>query len=387
MKIIYTLILLALSLNTFASTWSKTISVDYQLGDGDSKSTARELALQQIKLTASSKAGTYIQSNTTLNNNNLNEHIEVISASLIKLSNIKEVLQAKGKSFILKVSAVATIDESELRSRIRAIQSDKEKANQIAKLEVENQMLVNELSKVKYLLAKDNLNTQQVTSILKRQTNLIQNFKSNAHAVSQVFSRGTLLQIARKNKAKFNQIISKLETEFFGPMLEAKVIANVDVIEENGQYAALVSVSWTMPQNIKLSTLKKHLDSHSFKASRGYIDFSSYNNLGTDAKTSQTEALFNYLSKQKVKAVVTLGSKTIAIPMLWSEKHDSFRTCQTERNYGKFTMKYGRICFLTKQSMSDDLRAYKTKENPIKIYLTEKELESITSINTSVRRL
>ena len=134
MKIINIIVLCLVCFNATATSWSKRITVDYHLGDGDSKSTARELALEQIKLKASGEAGTYIQNTTTLNNDNLNEHIQVISASMIKLTNIKEELLTQGKSFILKVSAVTTIDESELASRIKAIQTDKAKANQVAKL-------------------------------------------------------------------------------------------------------------------------------------------------------------------------------------------------------------------------------------------------------------
>ena len=387
MKIFNILLCCLVCFDASASIWSKNITVDYHLGDGDSKSTARELALEQIKLKGSSEAGTYVQNTTTLNNDNLSEHIQVISASMISLSNIKEDLLTQDKSFILRVSAVTTIDEVELASRIKAIQTDKAKAKQIAKLEVENQILVTELVKVKSLLSKDNLNTQQVASILKRQTNLIQNFKSNTNAITQVFSKGTLLQIARKNKGKLNQAISQLETEFFGPLLETKINIDVDVIEENGKYIALVNVDWSAPSSINYSTLRKNLHSYDFNSKRGYVSFSSYKNTGTDAKVSLTESLFAYLSKQTVMVEIQIGTKTIALPMFWSESYDSFDTCEGYDNYGKFSMEYGRICFLEKQSANDDLRVIEVKDNPIKITLTAKEVQSITSIKATVRRI
>lgn len=98
MKIINVILCCLVCFDASASIWSKNITVDYYLGDGDSKSTARELALEQIKLKASSEAGTYIQNTTALSNDNLREHIQVISASMIKLSNIKEELFTQGKS-------------------------------------------------------------------------------------------------------------------------------------------------------------------------------------------------------------------------------------------------------------------------------------------------
>ena len=50
-------------------------------------------------------------------------------------------------------------------------------------------------------------------------------------------------------------------------------------------------------------------------------------------------------------------------------------------------MEYGRICFTEKQLTKDDLRAIKVKDNPIKVSLTAKEVESITSIKASVHRI
>ena len=86
-------------------------------------------------------------------------------------------------------------------------------------------------------------------------------------------------------------------------------------------------------------------------------------------------------------AVITVGTKTIALPMFWSERHDSFDNCRDEDNYEKFSMEYGRICFTEKQLTKDDLRAIKVKDNPIKVSLTAKEVESITSIKASVHRI
>lgn len=217
---------------------------------------------------------------------------------------------------------------------------------------------------------------------------MIRNFKSNANAITQVFSRGTLLQMARKNKGKLNQVISQLETEFFGPMLETKINVDIiDVIENKEKFIVLLNIGWSVSSRLDYSTLRNNLDSYEFNSKRNYLSFSSYKNTGTDAKTSLTESLFKYLSKQTVMVEIKLGSKTIALPMFWSERSDSFGTCKDDNNYGRFSMKSGKVCFLKKQTRTDDLRAVKVTDNPIKVTLSAREVESITSVKATVRRI
>ncbi|MGJ8674342.1 MAG: hypothetical protein ACSHWP_00205 [Pseudoalteromonas sp.] len=391
MKIFLLLFLLVMTTDLLASTWSKTFEVNYALGDGDSKSSARELALEQIKLQASNEVGTYIQSTSTLRNDKLEESIKVVSASMIKLTNVKETLYTKNDNIILTVSANVNIDESLLKERIKTMQGDTEKAKQIAKLKNDNDELLQELEVIKSMLAEKNVNTHQVSTILKRQTNLIERFKSNASAVSRVFSKGTLFQMAKRSSNQFEQLKATLDTEFFGPMLETKI--NVEIVDvvpvSDNTYTALVSVSWIAPNNLSYASLHQHLNYYtnrdSTKPRYETLGLRRQINSGTDAKTSQTEKLLNYLSQQHVSVQVKLGSKTLMVPMFWSEK-SKWHSCDSE--YEGVFSDYAYVCFNTKQSSNKDLLGvhYNKTDNPIKFLLTEQEAQEITTIEAKVIR-
>jgi hypothetical protein len=393
MKKVVFLVLWMVCTNSFATTWTKSFQVDYVLGDGDSKSTARELAIEQIKIKASNEAGTYIQTTSTLKNDSLEESIQVISASMIKLTHIKEKLTTKNNTITLTISANANINEEKLKDRIKAIQGDKAKAKQITKLKKDNDLLLVELNTVKTLLAQKNVNTQQVSAILKRQTNLINRFKNNASAVSRVFSKGTLLQMAKKSSGKIEQIKAQLETEFFGPMMETKVNAEItDVIESGNGYTALVNVSWKMPSTLSYKTLSTHLSTYEFDKRRNKpiqvedLSIRDSSNTGTDAKTSLTELLFSYLGRQSVNIQINLGSNRFSIPLVWSRPSGSFSACSSGK--GKFSLDSGQICFRATQKKNEDLSGvgYKNDANPIKFHLTRSEAENITTIEAKVTR-
>ncbi|OUS02667.1 hypothetical protein A9Q81_08470 [Gammaproteobacteria bacterium 42_54_T18] len=397
MKSITVLItLIALSFPTLlaAKVWQQTFTVEYALGDGDSKTTARELALAQIKIKASNKAGSYIHTTSTLVNDQLSENIQVIGASMVMLSGIKEHLTTKNNRITLFVTALARIDESELKRRIAAMQRDKAKAKQITQLNKDNEMLSVELRTIRSLLAKKHSSSTEVASILNRQSTLLKRFEHNAAAVKRVFTQGTLFQMAQTSSAKLERVKAQLETEFFGALMQTQVKAEiVSVIDNERDFTVLVNVSWTMPKSLSFNTLIKHLSGRNFNKDKlsktEDLTLDSNKNVGGKGKTTLSESLFNYLGEQHVHIEIKLGSKKFNVPLFWSRKGGSFSSCKSaSSSYNDFIKSNGLLCLTLMQDSHKALHGigYKQDENPIKFKLTKKEVRTITTIETKIVR-
>ena len=101
---------------TSAWAWNKDYQTEYVLGDSDSRLTAKQQALKQIQLQAMQEAGTYIQGQTQLLNDKLDEKINQVSAVIVKLQVLTEhfELTATGQQK-LRLMARANVDESVLQ--------------------------------------------------------------------------------------------------------------------------------------------------------------------------------------------------------------------------------------------------------------------------------
>jgi len=392
--VLITLITLLFPTLVTAKVWQQTFTVEYALGDGDSKTTARELALAQIKIKASNKAGSYIHTTSTLVNDQLSENIQVIGASMVMLSGIKEHLTTKRNRSTLIVTALARIDESELKRRVAAMQLDKAKAKQITQLTKDNELLSVELRTIRLLLAKKQSSSTEVASILKRQSTLLKRFEYNAAAVKRVFTQGTLFQMAQTSSAQLEQVKAQLETEFFGALMQTQVKAEiVSVIDNKTDFTALVNVSWTIPKNLSFNTLIKHLSGRNFNTSKlskaEELTLNSNKNVGGKGKTTLSESLFNYLGEQHVYIEIKLGSKQFNVPLFWSRKGGSFSSCRgASSSYSDFIKSNGLLCLTLIQGNHKSLRGvdYKRDENPIKFKLTNKEVHTFTTIETKIVR-
>lgn len=116
---------------TSAWAWNKDYQTEYVLGDSDSRLTAKQQALKQIQLQAMQEAGTYIQGQTQLLNDKLDEKINQVSAAIVKLQVLTEhfELTATGQQK-LRLMARANVDESVLQQRVQALQQETNQAKQ-----------------------------------------------------------------------------------------------------------------------------------------------------------------------------------------------------------------------------------------------------------------
>lgn len=206
-----------LSLGFYNQAWSFTTQIkqSYYLGDGDSRVAAREMLINQIKQQAASQAGSYIQADKKLDESGrYTETITALSASLVKVKPLSEVYGSDSKGIYLTINAQVDVDESELRKRIQAMQSDQSKAKALTELQAENQTLVKDLQRLKIALADRTLTLEQANNLARQQSEVYQRIERNQAAAQSVFNQGTLLTMAQQNADREKQVREQFAQEY-----------------------------------------------------------------------------------------------------------------------------------------------------------------------------
>ena len=136
-------------LATQSWAWSKDYQTQYVLGDNDSRLSAKQNALAQIQLQAAQEAGTYIQGSTRLVNDQLEEQIHQESAAVVTLSVLSERFElATNGQQKLYLAAKANVDESILQQRVRALQLQALKAEEMQKIVQDNGQMRQQLEAI-----------------------------------------------------------------------------------------------------------------------------------------------------------------------------------------------------------------------------------------------
>jgi len=117
------IVALVLAVPAHAKTWQKTITTSYTLSASDSLEMARHVIESRLRMLAAGQAGHYVQGRETLVNNHYSSRIRVDVAAVVRLKNIREKrsLDPTGR-MKLTMTALAIVDEAELKHRIAAIQ-------------------------------------------------------------------------------------------------------------------------------------------------------------------------------------------------------------------------------------------------------------------------
>lgn len=130
-----------------AHAWDKNYHSNYLLGDGDSRLSARRATVLQIQQQAIQEAGVYIQAESVLHNNELDEKIEQMTAAIVQIEVLNEqfmVDAATGQQRLL-LEARASVDESVLAERVRNLQQQNRSSAELKQLATDNQALQQKL--------------------------------------------------------------------------------------------------------------------------------------------------------------------------------------------------------------------------------------------------
>lgn len=361
--------------------WSKIYDIEFAMGDGDNRNSARQAALLQLKMKASEEAGTYIQNTTTLQNSgDLTQSIQVISAAMIKLSDVHDTLSLKNGQAMLLVNAKATVDEAELARRVKAMQQDKEKERQLNLLKAENDQLKQGFEKIRGMLMGSN--TSDAGKLLTQQDAAIQKLTQNQESVGQIFTEGTLLDLADQNVVEFENIKAELDEKFFQPLMDTPVSANLLTVRKEGdKYVALVKLGWNIDADKYMKLLSPYLKVRlgEFEVNQGGLSFTAYNNRGNKGPHYLSEQIYDYLGSRSVNVKLEIGGKVAMFPVFYGDNSRMLGFCESMVSPAANNPQT--ICLVSQNGPSHAIHSSTNGlTNPVRIVLTKEQAERANRI-------
>lgn len=239
MKRINLLVLFFISLVPLSSSaYSVTEEGTYVLGEGESRAVAREALIEKLKKRASDKAGSYIQTDKKLKNGDFKTSIKSISASIVKVLKKSESIKLKNDSIVLSIKATFDIDENVLKSRIKAMQEDENKAKLIKRLSKENESLHSRMKDLEQSLKNKALTTKELASVLTQKIRINSSINENNKAAQEVFTKGTLFAMIDETKRNRERLVETMGNDLTNFLRSAnkKIKAKVINVSETGSH-------------------------------------------------------------------------------------------------------------------------------------------------------
>jgi len=125
------------------------------MGDNDTKDDARKLALLRAKTMCLEKAGTYLESETTVKDLKLaKDEIKAYTAGIVKIKVVDEQVSLIGESPCVRVKVKADIDTSQLEERIKQLRKDERILDDYKKIQAENKRLTKQVAELQKQLGQ-----------------------------------------------------------------------------------------------------------------------------------------------------------------------------------------------------------------------------------------
>jgi len=218
---------------------------EYIMGDSDTKFEARKIAIEHAKRLAVEQIGTYLESDKIVNNGQLTKNeIRTYAAAVIKTTVISEKLSLlNDKTTAFKVDIKAYVDIGVLENKIKEISNDLKRKEQINSLQVENLRLLKELESISSQLQSDK--TAEYKTLRQRRENLLDKIELNQKSIKMAFEKGTLLNLALKNKNTIKEYKDNIDDAFqFIADNTIFIIGEPQVRYNDSRADLLVDVEW-----------------------------------------------------------------------------------------------------------------------------------------------
>ena len=391
-KSAYGLILALFAVAANAEIWQEAMHAEMALGDRDTRIAVRAAAIDDMRVRASQKVGMIVESSMQLSGNNLTEEIKTVGVSLVKIDKVTDEvkLQTDG-SLRLYVSALVTVDESELDRRASAMRMDAEKANKIKQMTAENEVLRRSLTDITRMLAQQG-NVAATADLLRQQAKILDGLSSNQDRVGQTFEQGSLLKLARSDAQAWQAIQTELETGIFERILAAPVTAKIVRVEDVQQdVRVLVQIGW----KIDLDSIRRMLEQYISPTNIELIDkwgVGSFmvRGVGTEERVDRPyqRRVVAFIAQTEAHLELEVGGVQEYFSVLYRSGDRGYEPCEEyDGNYyeGFGLLRQNKVCFI---SLSKDVRLKPAgygehKTNPAILLLKKFQAERATQVKAT----
>ncbi|MBK7006128.1 MAG: hypothetical protein IPH37_14170 [Burkholderiales bacterium] len=377
------LCLLALVPVAQAAVWRERMVVELPIGERDTRSRVRDGAVEEMRLRASRKVGTIVESSLRSDGQRITEELKMVGVSLVQVDEVVEQIRIDTKGTMwLEVSANVTVDESELERRAAAMRVDVEKARKIRQLTAENETLRRSLESIATSLRQKG-SASDAADLLRRHAELTAALNDNKEQVGNAFAPGFIVDLSRQDAQGWTQVERALKEGVFEQIMASPVQAQIVRVEEaaNG-YTAMVRVGWNTNLNAVSKVLQTHLRGADVNSYTPGIEISWYKNNGSGV-SMYSQRVFEYLASHRLMLEFDLGGRTFAAPVMYlgdgfSRKCSQMRT----RPIRGDSIGDGSVCMASQSVTANELLGmdYNNRFNPMAVPLTKEQAQSATQI-------
>ena len=226
------------------------VSDTYALGDNDTMTQAKSLVLEQMKNEAADYAGSYVESELKVSDNQIiKQQIRILTAGFMEIlhvDNTRQINEAGGVEVHTK--AKIRVSKESVRDGLQKLKTDPERKATIRRLEQDNERLVDEL-----LNLTNSINEDSRVDLLEARQSTLSKLNSNRETTKAVFAKGTLLQLADMGAKEYDLALNDVDQNVFGYFKHrAKVEVGQPKFKRNSSnsFDVSVPVEW----NVKKTT-------------------------------------------------------------------------------------------------------------------------------------
>jgi hypothetical protein len=202
------------------------VEVSYNLSPTDSRVSATEAARDIARQDAASRAGTYIEGVTKLENDNLSETIREVQTSVVRLENERTEFSVSPSAPNGRITLIATaiVDTSALESRVRALRENRDLQKKVQALARENTRLKSEIREI----SDSDATGIQRLNLEKRRLRLEGQISENRDRLLSAFDGGSLLDFRKKEDVHLGVKNQELQREVIDRLMSVQVYADID---------------------------------------------------------------------------------------------------------------------------------------------------------------
>ena len=291
--------------DTFAKNVIKVEAIEeYVLGDNDSKSDAKKIALEYAKRRALEKVGTLIESKTVVENGTVTtDEIVAYSSSILKTRILSEKLKLLGnKTVVFQIKIVAEVDKDILYSRIDEAKRNKDKEKAIRTLEKRNRELLNQLRDLNKQL--NMLSKRSAAPLLDERTKLLARIEKNHDRIRKVFQEGSLISRVKNLESELEYAKKDVLDSVFANVRNNMSI-NIGepeiVLLDKGTCKLCIDIAWDISPHVIKSTLSKYFSTT--RKTSHYIYLQKRDN-----KVNYSDQLFSYIRGKPIRIAMMWGT-------------------------------------------------------------------------------
>ncbi|MEN6319435.1 MAG: hypothetical protein ABFD82_11860 [Syntrophaceae bacterium] len=230
-----------------AQTIAVTATGEYIMGDNDTFTEGKKLALQDAKRLALEKVGTYIESTTEVKNGAVSsDEVKQYTAGIIKVEVVDEKRSIlDSKATVVKVTVSAAVNPDDVVRQVMSLQKRKEVEEKARKLSSENERLRNEIT-----LMNEQLRTitdaKKNKALRNQREEALQKIIDNEKGLTVLVSGEYLVKASlydRQKKKDDRQFINRFLHEIAGAY---QITSDEPEVEDNGDGTSNVIIRYNV---------------------------------------------------------------------------------------------------------------------------------------------